>query len=172
MFKDYLIIDNIFDNPREYIEFSNKINFSENSKPDSWKGKRSSALHEINSKLFYKTFDSIFSKLLSDIKFKSFNYTANAFLHYLTKEVEFNSSWWHQDECIFAGVVYLNEHPEKNSGTLIYVDGKVIPIENVFNRLVFYKSTINHCAEKSFGSSLVDARLTLTFFINNISIEY
>ena len=76
---------------------------------------------------------------------------------------------WHVDDSsCFAGVIYLNETPPKGSGTFLKVKSKIIKIENVCNRLVFYRSNILHSPGLCFGSTLRDSRLTLTIFINSL----
>ena len=68
-------------------------------------------------------------------------------------------------DVLIAGVVYLNEQPEKDAGTALYIDNKEVKIDNVFNRLIVYDSDIVHKPIKGFGKTYDDdCRLTLNIF--------
>jgi len=54
----------------------------------------------------------------------------------------------------------------KNNNELFY---KTLEVKNVYNRLVMYSGNEFHAADKFFGSTMEDARLTLVFFVTHIA---
>ena len=190
MFKDYVVIDNVLErrNLNSLIQLSRNIPYisHESSSIDgiivgdrtldaggNWRGFRSVFLHEINQSLFESVFNDIIGKMFSSLgNSYELNYTVSSHLHFSPKMIEYSSDWWHEDKGeLFAGVVYLTENPNLNSGTILQLNGKEVVIENVFNRLVTYRSNILHRPQGVFGDSINNARLTLTFFFKNLSIS-
>jgi len=171
MIKDYLIIDNIFENPKKIIEFSQNIKYyhsSQSNKPEgNWVGLRSDRIYELDNSFFNSLFNEIFSKCFAQFKVTEFQYRVNSYFHILPSEFVFNETWLHIDNNYFlAGVVYLNEDPPKETGTILTLNDEVCAVENKFNRLVMYNSSIKHAPQNSF-----DYRLTLTFFIEELCIK-
>lgn len=79
-----------------------------------------------------------------------------------------SNSWIHKDDNVnFAGVLYLTPNPEKYSGTSFYNENEELTdtIENLYNRLILYRSNIKHKSTGYFGDSKESSRLTQVFFI-------
>lgn len=193
MFKDYLIIENVLKNPKRFIEWSKSLEYYtnvetlEDFQPQhknfnikikkvlqrhevSWYGYRSDNLVELNNELIIDIFDGIFMKMFPE-KIYEYSYSVRPFFHYYPAHVPSPDRFFHRDPTILAGVIYLSEDPEKNSGTLIIKDSHIIEIENIFNRFVIYNSTICHKIHNGFGNTIDDSRLTLTFFIESFNIR-
>jgi hypothetical protein len=196
MFKDYIIHDNILDNPQVLLDLSKKIKYYKNNFPKnvetdiplntnlsdrtfgSWCGFRSNILHEINHKIFCNTFDDIFKKIFNKIVFREINYVVDSYLHFLPENCLCTEKSYHRDfsneyNVLFAGVIYLNLNPKNNSGTLLLLNDEKeeLVVENKFNRLVLYNSYIPHRPHNGFGKNLNDSRLTLTFFVKKLMIS-
>lgn len=190
LINNYAVVDNVLDNPDEYVKLAKTVGYEYNSKfPCSlqgvkidnylpadnnfyWRGFRSLELHAIDMQLFHKTFSSVFNKLYANLSSIAYNYHISSYFHYNSSDIENPEEWWHVDiPYIFAGVIYLQKHPEENSGTIIRLeDNSEIVIDNVFNRLVFYNSNLLHRPQSCFGTSVDNARLALTFFVKALNI--
>ena len=192
MIKDYIIIDNVLDDPEELILMAKGISFYSKEKENlegittkamrldrffagsNWRGFRSDFIHEINQRIFQENFDQIMKKMMSSFDESSYvyHYRVQSHLHFAPAMIEYHDGWWHKDPgCLFAGVVYLNKNPEPDSGTILRLDDGEIIAENVFNRLVLYRSNIEHRPQKCFGDNVNNSRLTLTMFFNEFAIK-
>lgn len=188
LINDYLIVDDVLTNPEALINLAKGIKFYTRTterlsglsnvelrigKPEGkWLGYRSDDIYDYDQKLFHSTFDQIFDKILFDMSFK-YEYTASSFLHFSPGDCVFDESQIHQDiDTSFAGVIYLNQNPSKNSGTILYIDDKEIEIENKYNRLVMYKAHKKHKVAGGFGKTAEDSRLTFVFFITRFFIDF
>jgi hypothetical protein len=191
MIKDYIIIDNILDNPQKVIDLSRNISYY--SKEDQglegitikpmreheafsrsfWRGYRSDFLHEIDDAIFKKTFEQIVKKMLSAFQMPlMYHYKVSSHLHFAPASIEYTDRWWHRDPgCLFAGVIYLTENPEPDSGTILKLNGDELILENVFNRLVLYRSGIEHRPQKCFGDNINNCRFTITMFFEEFAIK-
>lgn len=184
MLKDIYVIDDIFPYPDEVVKWANLQRFGENNthkfddeRRTYWVGKRSFPLHKISQESGERTnllVDDIFNGcfLNSYNKFSyNYNWEGTFFFHKLDKNCIFENSWIHTDpKCVYAGVVYLNKNPPVNAGTMIYKENDEIEyVENVYNRLVLYKSKLKHSAMGGFGEG-ENSRLTFTMFISKIDI--
>jgi hypothetical protein len=103
----------------------------------------------------------------------SFEWNGNATFHILDQSQIFNKNWFHVDASAYAGVIYLNKNPQSNSGTIITHDGNEQIVDNVFNRLVLYRSDQRHAPQSGFGSydDINSSRLTLNLFFRKIKIQ-
>lgn len=183
MFKDYIVYDNILDNPDNLLNLSKEIEYysaddrtipgAQMAKDDflkpggGWRGLRSKHFQLIDSTLFENT--------MNEIIFKTFGlqcdweYNINAYLHLAPGYIEYDDMWWHIDtSSMVAGVIYLNQNPEKDSGTMLIKDNEEIKIDNVYNRLVMYKSHLMHRPMKCFGDNIDNSRLIFIFFIEKL----
>jgi len=68
----------------------------------------------------------------------------------------------------YAGVIYLNPSPPKNTGTSFKNNNKDYNIENVYNRIIIYDSAILHGPTSFFGDTIDNGRLCLVFFLKPI----
>ena len=188
MFSGYTIIDNALDNPQELIEFSKSLKYfssedvntfdipmqtSDMKKPaGGWSGCRSLMLDKLNYDLFSKTMDQIFNKLFKKLGFVECQYTVEAYLHYLPESFVQDPLKFHRDyETLFSGIIYLNDPPPTDAGTIIKINQKDVIIENKFNRMVFYNAMLVHAPQNSAGKTFDTSRLTLTFFVRALDVR-
>jgi len=168
----YLVIDNFFKNPLNIRKIALKSNFyTKDNHPGnigSFPGFRTKYINEINIKLY----NLLLKRQLDNVKkfLDITNYTeywTKFSFSYTNKNVpkiehqDFIEGW-NGFKKFFGGVIYLNENPPKNTGTILK-DVKIV--ENIFNRYVMYDATKLHSIENSFGETLYDSRLVLTHFI-------
>ena len=187
------ILDNFFDDPLEVRKFALKQEFL----PDvnqSYPGKRSRPLQEINPPLFRHTierFNSIFY-VLSDVD----GWQATAYFQLIDST---SAPWVHRDIQTISGIIYLNDTPKLETGTTIYkpkttglfgldvTSKQLLPedarlknnsqfdesivVKNKFNRLVAFDSKEFHAAS-SFSEIEEDPRLTLVFFIDRLNVQH
>jgi len=167
-----LVIDNYFKNPNLIRKIAlNAIFYTKNNHPGKigdFPGFRTNYINEWNKRLY----NLLLKKQLENVKHFI---NLSEFNEYWTK---FSFSWtdknvplvehhdflqgWNGFKKFYGGVIYLNENPPKNTGTILT---NVKTIENKFNRYVMYDATKLHCVEGSFGETLNNSRLVLTHFI-------
>lgn len=162
---NYIVIDNFFKEPDSIRQLALSMEYTKSSKKTGWKGYRTSInnieiVNYIKNKLI--EIDDKFKNLLIDGIF--FHYT----LESTKNEIGFQETKLHKDEMEWAGVVYLTPNPHKNSGTTLHNDNYDLEdvIDNVYNRFVFYDGKKLHGPQDTFGSSIENARFTLTIFAN------
>lgn len=177
----YVIMDDILEDPHYLVNLAKTLSYNASSdnliehikiknkvSKVGWRGFRSENISVIDKKLY--------DKLCWEISIKLFSLTncliesPMLFLHYSPAFIgDPDQSWWHRDaRTTVAGVIYLHQQPEINSGTLISLSNNTIQVENKFNRLVFYDATLLHRPERCYGTTIHNSRLTLTIFCNNI----
>ena len=61
--------------------------------------------------------------------------------------------------------VYLSPNPPPKTGTTIIINNQNKDIENKFNRLVAYPSSLTHAPSDLFGDTMETGRLTISFFV-------
>lgn len=172
MLQDIIVIDDIFDDVDVLAGFASKQKYKPNTTNTyKWSGVRTKELHEIDQEVAKNISQYIFNKTFASIKpFNvQFNSQVELYFHKLDKNEKYDSSWVHTDYSVYAGVVYLNKKPKKNSGTVITRNGKEEKIENKYNRLVLYNSEYPHAPMRGFGAE-DKSRLTLSIFINSINV--
>ena len=184
MLKDYIVIDNILDNPDELVDLSKTIGYYSNGdkyisgmKPATyekprgfWRGYRSDRLHLIDNIVYQKTMNKVFEKAFMA---SSYTYNADAYLHIASENINNVPCMWHVDKNnILAGVIYLSKDAPLSGGTSIMINDEEHKIDNVFNRMVLYKANLIHRPNYLFGDTLENSRLTFTFFIGKFVLEY
>lgn len=181
-FKNYFIIDNALSNPYDLVNKSFSINYYTNElipftdfnlsqlnkPPGIWRGYRSEQLDLVDSELFSSTHNELMEKIVG---IKNFQYVISSYLHKGNKSIDCQNLWHKDENSLFAFVLYLNVNPPANSGTLLKLDNEILPIENKFNRLIVYNSSIEHRVESFFGDTFNDSRLTLTGFIHKFALS-
>jgi len=169
MIKDLIVIDSILNTPESLIKMAKQEKYFDSTHHNSYfSGVRSNNIQKTN------LLNEVFCKMLLGYNNFNINYNLNyQGFHYLTKNNIPNKDWLHVDHPrdLYAGVIYLNKSPLENSGTIVYINNKPNIIENKFNRLVFYKANLLHSAQKGFGNTIEDSRLTLIFFVNCLTIS-
>ena len=76
---------------------------------------------------------------------------------------DFDTNKFHTDDSKFAGIVYLSPNPPSNSGTTIIIDNVDNKVDNNFNRLAAYPSSLIHAPTDLFGDIMETGRLTFHF---------
>jgi hypothetical protein len=163
---DNIIIDDFFSDPISVRNNALKQPFKKSSKRTGWKGYRTKCqdLEIVNS---------IKEKLINiDTQFNDID--LEIYYHYSLESTktelksDFEKNRLHKDLTEWAGVIYLNETPKENSGTTLHSDnGNLISIvDNVFNRFVFYRGSILHGVQDTFGDNINNSRMTITIFGN------
>jgi hypothetical protein len=178
---DYIIVDNFLESPKEIrkkalknFKYFNKFNHPQDV--GMFPGFRTNYLHFEDKELFEKICNKlhfIISKLenIENLgkKYKQFNCQLS-----FSYTLEDSKTSKHIDPTSFqylkryGGVVYLNEKPPKKTGTTLYFKDKNVYVDNIFNRLVLYKSDIEHEPTKNFGNSIKNGRMVLTIFYDLI----
>jgi hypothetical protein len=172
--KSHIIINNFFNNPKDVKNFALKQKFyTKENHPHKkilgeFPGYRTDFINNLNKKVYEKIRNILLSALQiyledTDIKIDfliSFSYTSD----------EVKMPMWCQNDkkekkykTKVAGVVYLNEETDVNSGTMIIVNNKGYNCSNEYNKLFMYNTDIMHSAAGSFGKHKFDSRLVLTF---------
>lgn len=189
MLIEFMEIKDFFDNPDEILMLAKHQTFVEkdahyhNANRDIfYNGVRSKTMQDINSDLYRKVLVRVFEKVI-DKRFKEdlckvrieYDFKADVYFHIMREQDKFNELWKHKDtSSILAGVIYLNPNPKPNTGTLIYVDGDdkdPLIVENEFNKMVIYDASYLHAPQGGFGTDINDSRLTLVFFMGEISFR-
>jgi hypothetical protein len=193
MLKDIYVIDNALKNPDAIIDWSNEQEYDTNkthllsdNEKTYWKGVRTKPLHEVDENKTNMFAQELMGNLFNDFKIGNENVKFNLnwqgvfYFHKLSEKDKFENIWLHKDHrYLYAGVLYLNKNPPINSGTVIYKCNNLFEVcegkhkntyvENVFNRMVLYKSHMPHSSMGGFGS-LENPRLTLTMFFSRINV--
>lgn len=181
----YVVIDDVFEDPDKILEIAKKYTFYSSNEPnpmnargEQWKGYRSDLIlmqhkGKCCQPIIEKILDSYFNTSMSQVEL---SISDRFMFHYIPKEfaLKKGETWEHIDGSdLFAGVLYLDKNPKKNTGTILFDGDKKVKVENKYNRLVFYRSDIMHTPDKAsaYGTDLSDSRLTLVFFIDMISIK-
>jgi len=159
------IIDGFFDRSLDVREEALSCDFRHHSEVPgvSWIGHRTERLpRSINVEyLKAQTYRALGNegKSISDI---------DCYYHYTSEEDMKHPNWLNKyhtdDEYSYAGVVYLSKDPIPERSGTDFEEGKHT-IENVWNRYVLWNAGIRHAIENTFGNSIDDARLTLSFFV-------
>lgn len=182
MLKDIFVADNVFSYPDEVVKWANLQKFYENEteelepkKRTYWQGNRTLNLScgenkEKNNILMNDVLNACFLDQYNNFSC-NFSWIGSMYFHRLDKKCIFNNTWVHKDSnWLYAGVVYLNKDPPVNSGTMVYLENnKIEYVENKYNRLILYKSELEHSPMCGFGEGET-SRLTFTMFLSKIGI--
>lgn len=178
--KDYLIIDNYFSEPKEIKKWACKQKFY-TKRNHPWKetlgkfpGFRTNYINNLDEDKFRYLYNNLLKAcaIFYEETFQEFR--AWLSFSYTLDNVKLPD--WHTDEVVLlpefqdykkklSGVVYLNEDPKKEAGTIIINNKKEFLVENKFNRLILYPSEKVHTVAKSFGKNKKDARFVFTILI-------
>lgn len=179
----YIIIDDVYENPDQIVELAKTFKFYSsndpnpmNSRGEDWKGYRSDLIRQkplCGQPVIEKILNSYFNMSISKVEL---SISERMMFHYIPEKFakKKDESWEHIDGSdLFAGVIYLDKNPKKNSGTILKDGDKKIVVQNKYNRALFYRSDILHTPDKgsAYGNDVSDSRLTLVFFIDMIDIK-
>jgi hypothetical protein len=162
---NYLEIENFFENPQSIIDLSKNLEFYTFDKhPETI------SVGRYAGSLCY----GVISHLIDFSKVESCDWRVSSYFSLVNSDDHIPEiQVIHQDiDVLYAGVIYLNENPDKHSGTSLYKneDGKyklVYEFENKFNKMILYDATIPHGITK-----FIDNRLSLLFFIKDLKVTY
>ena len=114
-------VDNFFDNPDEVRNYGLSLTYPE--APGHYPGKRSAHLRDINPEFYHAFCKRLFSLFFVDtpedydveLKFQLIEH------QHPEKNSIKNTGWIHVDQnASFAGLIYLNQNPDLDTGTAIY----------------------------------------------------
>ena len=129
----------------------------------SWRGYRTWELSYLNHPLVTEYSEKILS--IANEYYNLKDQALGKFFHVSYKEHE--TTKWHTDATLYAGVLYLTPNPSSDSGTTIFLDDERRDIENKYNRLVIYPGNSKHGITSFFGDTKRTGRMTFTFFITD-----
>lgn len=175
----YIEIENFFENPKSILEVSKNLEFFTFDKhPNSsivgkYAGKRTLQLHEVCPELFESLCYGVVSQIVDFSKVKDCNWRISTYFSLINTEDDTSEiQIIHKDTgVLYAGVIYLNENPDQNSGTSLYREDNnqynlIYEFDNKFNKMIMYDASIPHGITK-----FSDSRLCLLFFIKELIIE-
>jgi hypothetical protein len=116
-------VDDFYSDPHSVVEFASTLDYYGDR--GNYPGKRSDPINAINQDLFKITCSKIFTLFynfdLEEVKWNISMFFQKIDAYSDDKDDLLNSGWCHlDDECIFAGVIYLNEFTNIDAGTSIY----------------------------------------------------
>lgn len=198
MINSYAVYDQFLDNPLQVVEslrsqkyyvqglpenqetISNNIPLEINYDDDGvvgdprfgspyWKGYRTRDLQDIDMGSYNTIMSKLLDKMFGSFSLSQIEFDAETHFHLMTEDFVPNDTWFHTDGSKFiAGVLYLSQNPQPNSGTYLVINNERVCIENVYNRLIVYNANLVHSAAGCFGNSIENCRATFVFFIRNI----
>jgi hypothetical protein len=163
---NHIIVDDFFPQPILIRNQALKKTYKKSTKSNGWKGFRTQCDD-------FNVINLIKEKLVNiDVKFNDID--LEIYYHYSLESTknemknDFEKNRLHRDLTEWAGVIYLTEVPNTNSGTTLHNDdGDLIyTIDNIFNRFVFYRGNILHGVQDTFGDNINNSRMTITIFAN------
>jgi len=155
-----IIIDNFIDNIGEIRQHALNDTYYPPTINDHWVGFRTQKYENLD-------FCEKIKNLLKINYYQSKNFYFMGLFCYCPKVSQelagnyYNKFKLHTDkESQYAGILYLNLNPPKNTGTIV---GKHF-VENVYNRLIMFDSTILHGPDNFYGNEIENSRLIFVFF--------
>jgi hypothetical protein len=121
-----LCVDNFFINPYEIKKYALSLDYN-HPKEGHYPGKRTEALHKINSD-FHTLITTKILKLLYPMNTDDLTWAAKSYFQKIDGNIYSQSGWVHQDPDEFTVLIYLSHH--KNCGTSIFsskdINSKII----------------------------------------------
>lgn len=120
-------IDNFFEDPKAIRELAYSLERS--SDPEGmWPGERTKMLHEVLPE-YSDFFNAKLMRTFYDFRKHQVSWQIESYFQFIDPygaSAEINEGWVHKDkDCVFAGVVYLNEKPEITAGTSLFARNAV-----------------------------------------------
>jgi hypothetical protein len=173
----YQIIDDFLENPEEIRKFATESIFYPPSLSDNWLGFRSKMFDRKQTGIVGDLVNKIYDCLCEKFYTNKNNVTISGYFHYspeisqlLVGDV-FHDYKFHRDyKSHYAGVLYLTPNPPENSGTSFITVNKHFHLQNKYNRIILYDSSILHAPTSFFGDTINDGRLTFVFFSEKTTI--
>ena len=120
------VVDNFYENPDEVRKFAlsqtYKHCFEIKDYPFTFPGSRTEDLSIIHPELFQKVCHKL-TALFHNFEHDVLRWQISTCFQSVTKDFE-RGVIHHDENTVFAGVLYLNPEPSKNSGTTLYKEGK------------------------------------------------
>ena len=138
-----IIVDDFFDDPDEVRKFALSLDYYKDEE-NRWPGLRTKSLHEISPGFYNKTICRLLN-IFYNTNHQEYNWSA--IMHFQKVDKKYKSGWIHSDNKeILTNIVYLNENPDKNSGTTIYNAKNNINLDvrkNIKEKKLFFGNAIN-----------------------------
>ena len=168
-----LIQDNFFDNAYDLRELALSTRFfsaEENNYEVGWRGYRTNEMRDLDKNILKVSCQKIKDELIKFFNLKIDEDEGNFYFHIALTHTKntlenFDINKFHIDDSRFAGIVYLSPNPPPKTGTTIIINDENKDIENKFNRLVAYPSSLTHAPSDLFGDTMETGRLTISFFV-------
>ena len=171
--KEILIKDNFFDNANELRDLALSTRFfsaEEYNYDVGWRGYRTNEMRELDKNILEVASQQIKDELINFFNVEIIDHDCGFYFHIALTDTKntlenFDTNKFHTDDSRFAGIVYLSPNPPPKTGTTVIINNENKDIENKFNRLVAYPSSLTHAPSDLFGNTMETGRLTLSFFI-------
>ena len=116
------IVDNFFPDPDKIVELAYEAEYT-NTIDGRWPGKRTMNIGSFNSSLFNWICRRLFQshyETIPDYWEMDMTFQIVEPFHEDQYHIK-NQGWVHNDyQCLYGGLIYLNKHPQKDTGTSIY----------------------------------------------------
>ena len=116
------ILDNFFPDPDKIVELAYEAEYH-NTTDGRWPGKRTKNINTFNSSLFNWISRRLFQWHFERIPdYWELDMTFQIIKPFHEDQYNLkNQGWVHNDcGCLYGGLIYLNKHPQKDTGTSIY----------------------------------------------------
>ena len=169
-------LNNFFDNPNIIREYALKQNFysAEESRSFSissgnYAGVRTKEIHLLDRVFFDSFCHRLFSNLIDLTDVSNINWVVSSYFHLQNSWDRVENTIHKDGDVMYAGLIYLTPGIDQQFGTSLYDDemNLIKSFPNVYNTLSIYDANIYHGP-----SGFVDDRLTMTFFVKKLEIEY
>jgi hypothetical protein len=139
------ILDNFLESPNDIRNFALRQNYianiDNNSTSDSvYPGLRSDELDKLYPELYNELVSKIFS-VFHNLNYEQIKVDVSSVFQLINSNWE--HGWVHRDNCIFAGILYLNGDSTANSGTIFYEPNETFDVKKFQNyqkvKQTFYK---------------------------------
>jgi hypothetical protein len=133
------IIDNFLEAPQIWRTFALKQEYFVDE-ISNFPGEYSKTLNEINSELFH----SIAKKLIQNLQ--GYSHFKELLINFRIADGSYGTGWIHSDDPRYnvAGLIYLNDIPQQNSGTILY------------NKILDTNESFEHFKDQEFASNPKD----------------
>lgn len=150
-----LQLTNFFNKPEEVINKAKSATYYK-SKDGQWPGVRSESLHIIYPELHNKIVSAVFANYYSYGEKINFRH-ARSYFHKIKpySDKSANKGWIHKDNCILAGLIYLNKRFEPNTGTGMYIPNQDIDYKDSIDQKINLYLNGEH-DEQSYQKTMID----------------
>lgn len=115
-------VDNFFEDPNTIRKLADFFEYKP-SEDGKWPGVRTENLHKLSNE-FFNQFLSKFFRIFYNYDHEQLNWNASVYFQKTKpygEDRELNCGWIHcDDDCVVAGLIYLDEDNDSNAGTSIF----------------------------------------------------